>query len=200
MPRIHLVRHAKPAAAWGDDPDPGLDALGATQASAVAQELARTAEHTRVYTSPLRRCRETAQPLCRLWNCEATVLQAVAEIPAPPLGPEARREWLTKAMQGTWRQAREQAPAGSINYVEWRDSVVNALLAIPHDCVVFTHFIAINVAAAAAQRREEVVCFRPDHASVTAIETSADGLRLIELGREARTDVLARPVPKHYWK
>jgi broad specificity phosphatase PhoE len=40
MPRIYLVRHAKPAAGWGDDPDPGLDALGATQAEAVARELA----------------------------------------------------------------------------------------------------------------------------------------------------------------
>ena len=34
--------------------------------------------------------------------------------------------------------------------------VLDALQALPHDCVVFTHYIAINVAAGAAQRREEV--------------------------------------------
>lgn len=192
MPRIHLVRHAKPAAAWGDDPDPGLDALGATQAAAVARQLARATKHTPVYTSPLRRCRETALPLCQLWNCEAIVLPSVAEIPSPPLDSEARREWLTAAMQGTWRELHEQAPVGSIDYLDWRRSVVDALLAVPHDCVVFTHFIAINVAAAAAQRREEVVCFRPDHASVAVFETSARGLQLVELGREAQTGVLAR--------
>ena len=73
-----------------------------------------------------------------------------------------------------------------------RRSVVAALLALPHECVVFTHFIAINVAAAVAQQRDEVVCFRPDHASVTVLDASESRLRLIELGREAQTGVLVR--------
>ncbi len=190
MPRIYLVRHAKPAAAWGDDPDPGLDALGATQAAAVAQQLANITARTQVYTSPLRRCRETAQPLCELWKCEATVLPAVAEIPSPPIDREAKREWLTAGMAGTWRELHERSPAGSIDYLEWRCSVVDALVALPHDCVVFTHYIAINVAAAAAQKRDEVVCFRPDHASVTVLDAAGKALRLVELGREAQTGVL----------
>ena len=192
MPRIYLVRHAKPAAAWGDDPDPGLDALGATQAAAVAQQLASITARTPVYTSPLRRCRETAVPLCELWQCAATVLASVAEIPSPPLEREAKREWLTAGMAGTWRELHERAPAGSIDYLDWRRSVVEALNALPHDCVVFTHYIAINVAAATAQRREEVVCFRPDHASVTVLDAGAHGLRLVGLGREAQTGVLTR--------
>jgi broad specificity phosphatase PhoE len=192
MPRIHLVRHAKPAAAWGDDPDPGLDALGTTQAEAVAQHLAQAAQHLPVYTSPLRRCRETALPLCRLWNCEASVMPSVAEIPSPPINSEARREWLTAAMHGTWRELQANAPAGSIDYLDWRRSVVDALRALRHDCVVFTHYIAINVAAGAAQKREEVVCFRPDHASVTVLETGARGLERVQLGREAQTGVLTR--------
>jgi broad specificity phosphatase PhoE len=190
MPRIYLVRHAKPAAAWGADPDPGLDALGATQAGAVAQELARITARTPVYTSPLRRCRETAAPLCELWQCSATVLPAVAEIPSPPIDREAKRDWLTAGMAGTWRELHERAPAGSIDYLAWRRSVVDALNALPQDCVVFTHYIAINVAAAAAQRREEVVCFRPDHASITVLDAVAQGLRLVGLGREAHTGIL----------
>ena len=192
MPRIYLVRHAKPAAAWGDDPDPGLDALGSTQAAAVAQQLAKATTHAPIYSSPLRRCRETALPLCELWERDATVLPSVAEIPSPPVDREAKREWLTAAMNGTWDELQRQAPAGSIDYLNWRRSVVEALQALPHDCVVFTHYIAINVAAGAAQRREQVLCFRPDHASVTVIETGVHGLRLIELGREAQTGVLTR--------
>jgi hypothetical protein len=86
---------------------------------------------------------------------------------------------------------QQRSPAGSIDYLDWRRSVVDALQGLPHDCVVFTHYIAINVVAGIAQRREEVVCFRPDHASVTAIETGSQGLRLVELGREAGTGVLA---------
>jgi broad specificity phosphatase PhoE len=192
VPRIYLVRHAKPAAAWGDDPDPGLDALGATQATAVAQQLAQSTACMRVYTSPLRRCRETASPLSGLWNCDAAIMESVAEVPSPPLERAARRAWLTAAMQGTWRELHERAPAGSIDYLDWRRSVVDALLALPHECVVFTHFIAINVAAAAAQERDEVVCFRPDHASVTVLDSDGGRLRLIELGREARTELLTR--------
>jgi broad specificity phosphatase PhoE len=190
MPRIYLVRHAKPAAAWGDDPDPGLDTLGSAQATAVAQQLSQAMKRAAVYTSPLRRCRETAQPLCELWQGVATVLPAVAEIPAPQLASAARREWLTAGMRGTWRELHDRAPPGSIDYLQWRNSVVDALLAMPHDCVVYTHYIAINVAAGAAQRREEVVCFRPDHASVTVIDAGTQHLRLVELGREALTGVL----------
>lgn len=192
MPRIYLVRHAKPAAAWGDDPDPGLDALGATQATAAAQHLAQSIARTTVYTSPLRRCRETARPLCELWQSAPTVLPSVAEIPSPPMDSAARREWLTAGMRGTWHELRERAPPGSIDYLQWRRSVVDALLALPHDCVIFTHYIAINVAVGAAQERDDVLCFRPDHASATVVDAVAGRLQLVELGREAATDVLAR--------
>ena len=177
MPRIYLVRHAKPAAAWGDQPDPGLDPLGATQATAVAQHLANAIARAPVYTSPLRRCRETAQPLCDLWQCAATVLPAVAEVPSPPMDSAARREWLTEAMRGTWRALHDQAPHGSVDYLQWRRSVVDALLALPSDCIICTHYI---------------ICFRPDHASVTVFDTAAGRLRLVELGREAQTGVLVR--------
>jgi uncharacterized membrane protein len=57
---------------------------------------------------------------------------------------------------------------------------------------VFTHYIAINVAAGAAQRREDVLCFRPDHASVTVIDAEHARIAMIELGREAQTGVLTR--------
>src|SRR5512138_1372057 len=143
MPRIYLVRHAKPAAAWGDDPDPGLDALGVTQAAAVAQQLAKAATYGPIYSSPLRRCRETALPLCELWKADATILPSVAEIPSPPVSRAAKREWLAAGMNGTWSELQRQAPAGSIDYLDWRRSVVEALQALPHDCVVFTHYVAI---------------------------------------------------------
>ncbi|HEY7639336.1 MAG TPA: histidine phosphatase family protein [Steroidobacteraceae bacterium] len=186
------MRHAKPAAAWGEDPNPGLDPLGATQAVAAAQQLAKAMTRVAVYTSPLRRCRETAQPLCDLWQCAATLLPAVAEIPSPPLDAAARREWLTAGMRGTWRRLHDGAPPGSIDYLQWRRSVIDALLALPHDSVIFTHYIAINVAAGAAQQRDDVLCFKPDHASVTVLDTDSRRLRLVGLGREAQTAVLAR--------
>lgn len=95
-------------------------------------------------------------------------------------------------MRGTWRELHDQAPPGSIDYLRWRRSVVDALLALPHDCVICTHYIAINVVVGAAQERDEVLCFRPDHTSVTVFDTAAGRLQLVELGREAQTGVLTR--------
>ena len=90
MTKLYLVRHARPAASWGEDPDPGLDAAGRQQAEAAAQSLAQTLDRMPIYTSPLRRCRETAHPLERLWQRSAEVFEAVAELPSPPIDLNAR--------------------------------------------------------------------------------------------------------------
>jgi broad specificity phosphatase PhoE len=192
MPRLYLVRHAKPAASWGEDRDPGLDATGISQARATAHDLAGSLSRLPLYTSPLRRCRETAEPLAQLWFCDAVPMPAVAEIPSPPIDLAARHDWLIASMRGNWQQLHDNAPPGSIDYLQWRKQLVESLLAIEHDCVICTHFVAINVAVGAAQKRDEVVCFRPDHASVTVMCTDRGRLRLVDLGREADTLVLAR--------
>lgn len=192
MPRLYLVRHAKPAASWGEDPDPGLDPTGLTQAQSTAEELARSLSRLQLYSSPMRRCRETAQPLEQIWFCDAQPMASVAEIPSPPIAAIERRDWLIASMRGTWQQLHEKAPAGSIDYLQWRRDLIESLLAIEHDCVIYTHFIAINAAVGAAQKSDAVVCVRPDHASVTVIGNDKGRLRLIELGREADTLVLAR--------
>jgi broad specificity phosphatase PhoE len=192
MPRLYLVRHAKPAASWGLDPDPGLDDTGIAQARATAQELAGSLSCLPLYTSPMRRCRETAEPLGQLWFCAAEPMPVVAEIPSPPLDLASRHDWLIAAMRGSWKQLHANAPAGSIDYLAWRKQLVDALLAIDRDCVICTHFIALNVAVGAAQRRDEVVCFLPDYASVSVLEIDKRRLRVIELGRQAETLVLAR--------
>jgi len=192
MPKLYLIRHARPAATWGEEPDPGLDPTGEQQAQAAARTLAQKLDRVPIYTSPLRRCRETARPLEQLWQQAAEVLQPVAELPSPPLDVRARQEWLRQVMGRTWPELNDIAPAGSPDYLAWRQNLLDALARIPQDSVVFSHFIAINVAVAAATAREDVVCFRPDHASITCVEVRQGGLRLVELGRHADTTVLPR--------
>ena len=77
-------------------------------------------------------------------------------------------------------------------YLAWRQTLLDSLVDLPHDCVVFTHFIAINVAVSAEHSRYDVVCFRPAHASITCVEAVNGALRLIELGHEADSTVLTR--------
>jgi broad specificity phosphatase PhoE len=190
MLRLYLVRHARPAASWGEETDPGLDAAGEQQAEAAARTLAQTLDRLPIYTSPLRRCRETARPLERLWLQSAEVFDPCSELPSPPLPLPDRQQWLKHAMQGTWRELNDFAPPGSPDYLAWRQTLLKSLARLGGDTVVFTHFIAINVIVGAAYSSEHVVHFRPDHASITCVELESAGVRIVELGRQTDTMVL----------
>src|SRR6202012_4303295 len=65
MARLYLIRHGKPSSTWsGDDDDPGLDETGQAQAKGGRDWLMKLPAGeriSRVVSSPLRRCRETAQ-------------------------------------------------------------------------------------------------------------------------------------------
>jgi broad specificity phosphatase PhoE len=175
--RLYLVRHGRAAAGFGESHDPGLDEVGRQQANEVAQELAPRGPLP-VISSPLRRTRETSAPLVNLWNVEPAVELAVAEIPSPTESLQERVGWLREFMAGSWRNATPVLAA-------WREDAINALLAIREDTVIFSHYIAINVAAGAAVGDERVVVFSPDNCSVTIFENDGGTLRLIEKGREA---------------
>jgi len=177
MARLYLVRHGRAAAGFGESHDPGLDDVGHAQAQAVARELAPRGPLP-ILTSPLRRTRETAAPLAALWNAEPKIEEAVAEIPSPTDNLQERVTWLRQFMAGSWRNA-------TMDLAAWREDIIAAPLAIPEDAVVFTHYIAINVAAGAVTGDDRVVLFSPDNASVTILENEGGALRLIEKGREA---------------
>ena len=189
MPLVHMIRHGRPQSGWGDehaDPDPGLDDTGREQAEAACAALLALPEPpTLILTSPLRRCRETAEPLARALGIEPIVEPRVAEIPTPRGIPALDRpDWLRAAFQGQWASIE-----GDIDYLAWRDAVAEAVAARP-GAAIFSHFVAINAAASAALGRPEVMAFRPDNASITTFETDGKRLTLIEHGREAETRVL----------
>ena len=189
MPLVHMIRHGKPKSGWGDehaDPDPGLDQTGREQAEAAcALLLALPEPPTLILTSPLRRCRETAEPLARALGIEAIVEPRVAEIPTPKSIPALERgDWLRSAFAGEWAGIE-----GDIDYLAWRDGVAEAVAAHP-GAAIFSHFVAINAAASAALGKPEVMAFRPDNASITAFETDGLRLTLVAQGREAETRVL----------
>lgn len=186
--RLYLIRHGRPAAGWGEDDDPGLDEQGRAQADAVARwllDLPVEARPSRVVSSPLRRCRETAAPFARALGVEVEIDPAVGEIPTPAnLAPAERPAWLREAMGGAWSQIN-----GDIDYENWRREIVSALRARA-GTAVFSHFVAINGAVSALEGSDAVVSFRPDHTSVTTLESLDGELTLIERGREAATRVL----------
>lgn len=189
MSRVYMIRHGRPKSGWGDegaDPDPGLDDVGRAQAEAACAALLALPERpSLILTSPLRRCRETAEPLARALGLEPIVEPRVAEIPTPKDVPATERaDWLRAAFAGEWASI-----PGDIDYLAWRDAVARAVAAHP-GAAIFSHFVAINAAASAALRRPEVMMFRPDNASITGFETDGVRLTLVQQGGEAETRVL----------
>jgi broad specificity phosphatase PhoE len=182
--RLHLVRHGRAAAGWNVDRDPVLDELGQQQAVEVAQLLVGLGPLP-VYSSPLRRCQETSGPLSALWKTTPVVEPRVAEIPSPVgVALEERVEWLRGAMAGTWAQLGMSD--GDV-YTQYRRDLLDTLSAMPHDAVIFSHFIAINVVIGEALSDDRLVVKSLDNCSVTTVVVHNGKFTIEEMGREADT-------------
>src|SRR5271157_240870 len=123
MPRLYLVRHGRAAATFAEAADPGLDALGRSQAEAVAERLAPIGPIA-LLSSPLARARETSEPLAERWRRSVPIEPAVAEIPSPAgMSLSERADWLRGFMGGSWRDASREL-------AQWREEAIAALAAI----------------------------------------------------------------------
>ena len=183
MPTVFMVRHGRAAAGFDSHRDPGLDAVGRQQAEATAATLADALPTPiAIVSSPLARARETAMPLARRWNIEPAIEPRIAEIPSPVDDLRERAAWLRGVMAGPWS-------ALPPDLLHWRQQMIDCVLGFEQDTVAFCHFIAINVIVGAATEDERLIVFRPDNGSVTRFSTDGGQLALVELGREARTEV-----------
>jgi len=187
MARLFLIRHAQPAGVWGGtDTDPGLSALGRTQAETAAASLAALGAF-RIVSSPMRRCRETAQPYARLQGVESALETRVSEIAAEE-GVTDRAAWLQARFP--WRDPSKLRAWSSLEPAlhDWRGRMLDYIHGIQGDTVVFTHFIAINVIVGAALGEDATIVCKPDHASITELEVTSGALRLVRFGAEMQVD------------
>jgi broad specificity phosphatase PhoE len=188
MPKLYMIRHGEAASGWDADTDPGLSDKGRAQSEAVARDIeARVGKKLPLISSPLRRCRETSDPLAAMWDAPPRIETRVGEIPSPIDDLKARGEWLRTFMSGTWTDGLKLQ--GRLDLNAWRRGVAQALIELPEDTVIFSHFVAINAAAGTATNDDKVLSFRPDNCSVTVFETDGRELKLIERGNEAITKV-----------
>lgn len=186
MSRIYLVRHAKAAARFDEDPDPSLSEDGKEAAVDLALDLERLGPMP-IYTSPMERARETALPLANRWGLVPEVSAAFSEIPTPAeiaeQGIKARGPWL---QQIAGQRYANQPPI----IRAWREGLIGMLRSCRSDTIIFTHFMVINAAMSAATNDERMVVMQPDYCSCTVVETSMRGLSVISRGTEASTKVL----------
>lgn len=174
---IFLVRHAEAAKSWAQSPDPGLSDLGKEQALAAAQALQpRLCNQVQLYSSPLARAQDTAEPLATALALPVRVNEAFREIRAPvPL--KQRQMWLRKFKQQRWEQQ-------SIDLHEWRTNAMETLLQMSFPVVVYTHFLLINAVVGQILDDPNVLHFWPENASITHLRHGKKELELVTLGAQ----------------
>src|SRR5215208_6064648 len=116
---LYLVRHGR-AAAGVEDLDPGLDDLGHTQARAAADALLHSGA-TRLVVSPLRRTRETAEPIATALALVSEIRDEVAEVFDPELAAPERRALLGPLLSGAWSEQSDDLR-------RFRERVLSALM------------------------------------------------------------------------
>ena len=179
---LYLVRHGEAAAKWGEHSDPGLSALGQSQAvDACRFLLDQLTGGARLYSSPLARAQGTAIPLANALEQKPLIDDRIREIPAPVPLPE-RQNWLRGFMDERW-----EAQPDSLH--QWRQSALDLMLEQTGDAVFFTHFLVINAIVGNVLDHPNTLYFWPDNGSVTHLRMHNDQLELVALGRDMKTVV-----------
>jgi broad specificity phosphatase PhoE len=183
--RIYLIRHARPLSAWnGGGDDPGLSALGCGEAMDAAGSLLSLAERPlSIVSSPMARCRETAEAFAARSGLPLVIDPRVGEVPTPAEVAD-RPAWLKGVLNARWSQIPPETGLHA-----WKAQVTAA--ALGHEgAAVFTHFVAINAIVSTLIGADRVVVFEPDFASITTLARDGGGWRLQQQGRRAATSVL----------
>ena len=191
---LFIVRHAD-AIPGADEIIPGgiyddlpLSSIGREQARALAERLGSTSFNT-IYSSPLKRCLETAAPLAERLGLEPVIVADLAEIrlgevaSLPQDGNDL--EALTKALQarqleiiriagttGNW-----DAIAGSEPSKEFRKRVVRALDDIANHHIgervlVFAHGGVVNAYAAEVLGLDREFFYPAANTAITVVRVS----------------------------
>ena len=174
-----LIRHALPVRideGAADGPaDPALAEVGLRQAVAVAEWLAQE-EIDAIWSSPMRRARETAAPISDRLGLPVTIDEGIAEYDKEALSYIPVEE-LKAANDPRWYEVPEQPEHFQAVVVE---AVERIVAAHPRQRVaVVCHGGVINVYAGHVLGIDDPLFFLPTYTSITRILAAATGERSI---------------------
>ena len=189
MINIYLIRHGRALSGW-DTSDPNLDLTGKEQSEKIALKLSKIAkEPFDVFSSPLIRCIETAEPFSKITNKKIKIENKIIEIPSPIKNLKNRVIWLKRVLPLTWNEliSDEDSKQSKIDYFLWRENILKFFLSLKKDTFIFTHYLVINSVVSYLRKSDKVVFFNPDNTSLTHLSLSDKKLKIISLGDEAST-------------
>ena len=191
---LFLIRHADaipdadeiiPSGVYDDLP---LSRIGREQAQALAERLKQLSFNA-AYSSPLRRCQETAAPLLEHLRLPLTIVPDIKEVrlgnPFPLPTEESDREALTRALQARQVEivrlaggtGRWDAIPNSESSREFRQRVVDAIdgIARQHQgerVLVFSHGGVINAYIAETLGLEKDFFFPAANTSISVVRAN----------------------------
>lgn len=199
------MRHAEPARIEQSEgpADPPLTDVGRAKAHCTARWLSRT-PIGHVVTSPLRRARETAQPLAELLGLEPETVAGVGEFDArdtsyiPFEELRANRDERWQAMvEGRWHEVPSWTdPATFARQVV--DAMEDIISRFPAQRVaVFSHGGVLNVYLASVLGLDRWGFFYPEYASISRVAASRNGERsVVSINETAHLELLSDGGPR----
>jgi broad specificity phosphatase PhoE len=173
---LYLVRHGR-AAAGIENLDPGLDDLGRTQAVAAAKALAERTDGTsnlRLFVSPMRRTRETAEPIAKLLGLSSEIRPEVSEVFDSTMLIDERRSMLGPFLAGHWN-------GQSAELLAFRERVLRTLIELGKEsAIVVSHYVAISVALGEALGDDRIAPVPVPNASISRLDVREQKLVLLE--------------------
>lgn len=187
MSEIILIRHGQAASNWQTDNDPGLSELGHKQAAAASEMLHKQISlkqpAPKLVSSPKKRAQETAEPLALMLKQPVEIKPAFTEVPSTGIEMSHRGEWLKGVFKENWSQQNQEI-------LDWRKRILDEVMGMQQDTLIFCHFVVINSLVASALNDDKVFQCRPDYCSRWHFNTANGQLSLGQRGQEDDSLVL----------
>jgi 2,3-bisphosphoglycerate-dependent phosphoglycerate mutase len=183
-----LVRHAEPvrtpAGSVTGPADPGLTPLGFDQAERLATWLASEPIDA-VLSSPMRRARETAQPLAAALGCDIEIVDGLIEydstsadyIPMEELQATNDPRWLAM-VEGRWEElGADPAHVFKARVTQCVDEIVRRFPG--RRVAAVCHGGVVNCALASILDIDRYLWFEPYYTSISRVRASRSGIRSV---------------------
>jgi probable phosphoglycerate mutase len=180
---IILVRHGEASASWSEDPDPGLSKNGINQAKILCEdESLKNLQDFKFISSPRQRAQETSSFLSNKLNKVIEINNVFDEIPAKGVLLKDKMDWL----KGIASMPIRDLP---ISVQEWNGRIIDTILSINQDSIIFTHFMVMNAVVTYAKQFSKLVNISPDYISIIKITVRDSQIISLKVGDQKKTKI-----------